>query len=306
VDTLYSAPDNRRVNWDDYDVFCRVIECGGFSAAARQMDRPRSSVSASVMRLEQQLKARLLERTTRRVRMTEAGEALYQSVGPLFMRLREAHSEVAAHVDTVAGTLRIASPYEFGAHHLAAVACDMMARHPELYVEIDVEHAAISPLDRRYDIVFSMLDRELLAAGTIVKRVYSLQPGLFASPRLLAERDAVVRPDDLADLPLLATSTDTAWAFIGPDGGRESVAIVAPRLRSPNAGVRLQAAVAGLGVARITATYCEDAVRAGTLQPVLADYACVPIPVHALLPGRRHMPAKVRAFLDGLSVRLPD
>ncbi len=116
------------MNWDDYDVFCRVIEHGGFTAAARAMDRPKSTVSASVARLEAELRARLMERTTRQVRLTEAGETLYHGIGPLFAGLREARADALAQGETVAGTLRIASPYEFGAHHLGPVACALMAR----------------------------------------------------------------------------------------------------------------------------------------------------------------------------------
>lgn len=289
------------MTWDDYDVFCRVVEQGGFSAAARAMDRPRSSVSASVMRLEQALQTRLLERTTRRLRMTEAGESLYQTIGPLFMRLREARMDLAAQEGTVYGTLRMASPYEFAAHHLASVACDIMARYPDLYVQIDIEYARVSPLERPYDIVFTLADVDTLTAGTIARRVFSLQPAVFAAPALLEGRDAPVRPEDLNEFPLIATSTEVEWRFIGPDDCQHSIAMVAPRLRTSNAGVRLQAAIAGIGIVRVgAASYAEQAVRAGLLKPILPGYTCMPVPVYALLPGRRHMPAKVRVFLDTL------
>lgn len=293
------------MNWDDYDVYCHVIEQGGFSAAARATDRPRSSISAAVMRLEEELKTRLLERSTRRVSMTEAGELLYQSIGPLFIRLREARTEVAARDEVVRGTLRIAAPYEFGAHHLGAVACTMMSHHPALNVQIDVEDTLLNPLDRRYDIVFSMVDIELLSPSTIAKRVFSLRPGIFASPALLADRGHPTQLEDLAELPLLASTHDTAWSFVGPDGQHDTLTITAPRLRSANATVRRQAAIAGLGVLRVTATFCEDAVRDGQLCRLLDQYACTPMQVHALLPGRRHSPAKVRVFLDELSAQLP-
>lgn len=294
------------MNWDDYDVFCRVIEHGGFSAAARVMDRPRSGVSASVMRLEQELHSRLLERTTRRLRLTDAGHALYRRIGPLFAELRDARSEIAAHDETVRGTLRLASPYEFGAHHLAPVACDMMARYPELVVQIDVEHAIVNPLERPCDIVFSMVEREALNSGTIARRVFLLQQGLFASPALLERFPAIERPEDLAGLPLLATSDETAWGFTSPAGESETFALVAPRLRSSNADARLQAALAGLGVLRVTTTYCEREVSAGRLLRVLPDYACVPRAVYALLASQRHPQAKVRIFLDTLSARFAD
>jgi DNA-binding transcriptional LysR family regulator len=288
------------MNWDGYETFCRVVEHGGFSAAARAMSRPKSTVSASVIRLEGELQARLLERTTRSLRLTEAGESLYHSVGPLFVRLREAHVEALAQGKAILGTLRIAAPYEFGAQHLSSVACEMMARHPRLKIQIDVEHASISPLDRRYDIVFSMVDTLMPASGIVARRVYSLRRGLFASPTLLATHGTPECPEQLSRLPLLTAPVDVEWTFVGPEGAVDRVPVRSPRLVSSNAEVRLQAALAGLGVARITASYCADAVQRGLLQPVLPAYACAPLPVYALLPGRRLTPAKVREFLDSL------
>src|SRR5690349_12138492 len=107
------------MNWDDFDAFCQVVDHGGFTAAARALDRPKSSLSAAVARLEDQLCARLLERTTRSLRLTEAGEALYRDASRPLAQLRELATEAAAKGGRVHGTLRIAAPYEFGAHHLA-------------------------------------------------------------------------------------------------------------------------------------------------------------------------------------------
>ena len=127
------------MNWEDLDIFCHVIDHGSFSGAARVLRRPKSSVSASVARLEARLGTRVIERTTRRLRLTEAGESLYREMSPLFGHLREALGNAAAKGQSVSGRLRIAAPYEFGAHHLGAVACAMLSDHPELEVDIDVE-----------------------------------------------------------------------------------------------------------------------------------------------------------------------
>src|SRR5205809_184034 len=135
------------MNWDDFDAFCQVVEHGGFTAAARALDRPKSSLSASVARLEEQLATRLLDRTTRSLRLTEAGESLYRDISPPLSQLREVATDAAAKGARVQGTLRMAAPYEFGAHHLAQVACDVMARHPGLKVHIEVEHSRVAVLD---------------------------------------------------------------------------------------------------------------------------------------------------------------
>jgi DNA-binding transcriptional LysR family regulator len=286
------------MNWDDVDAFCSVIEHGGFTAAARVLGRPKSSVSASVARLETDLNARLLERTTRRVSLTEAGTSLYHDVAPSFRHLREIQVEAKGLGSAVAGTLRIAAPYEFGAHHIGAVACAMLKDYPALHIEVDVEHARIDPLDRRYDIVFSMVESALPASGTVAKRVFSLPRNVFAAPALLARHAPVVQPADLVGVPIIASVDESQWSFADRDGQAIQVPIAAPRMRSSNADVRRRAAIEGLGVARITATFCADAVSAGKLVALLPDHVCAPLRIFALLPGRRLMPPKVRLFLD--------
>lgn len=290
------------MNWDDFEAFCQVVEHGGFTAAARALDRPKSSLSVSVTRLEEQLGARLLERTTRSLRLTDAGESLYRDVSGPLAQLREVAGDALAKGGQVQGTLHIAAPYEFGAHHLASVACTVMARHPQLKVHIDVEHARVALFDRNYDIVFSAIEHAFAPSTVVVRRVFSLARGLFAAPALVAQFPQLATPEDLGALPLLAGADDTDWEFSAPGGGAARVEVRNPRLRSGNASVRMEAALAGLGVARITSTFCADAVADGRLVPLLTDHVCAPLRIYAMLPGRRLVPAKVRAFLDALEL----
>lgn len=285
------------MNWDDFDAFCQVVDHGGFSAAARVLDRPKSSLSASVARLEAELGTRLLERTTRQLRLTDAGESLYRDISRPLAQLRESAVEARAQGTTVQGTLRVAAPYEFGAHHLAAVACRLMQDHPALKVQMDVEHARVALFERHYDLVFSALEHTVAPATIVTRRVYSLERGLFAAPSLLAGR-SLAHPEELEGLPLLAGSEDQSWRFTRPDGAQAELEMRTPRLRSGNAEVRLKAAIAGIGVARITSTFCAGAVAQGLLQPLLPQWTPEPLKIHALLPGRKLVPAKVRVFLE--------
>ena len=292
------------MDWNDVDAFCCVLEHGGFTAAAKALARPKSSISASVARLESELGARLLQRTTRRVRATEAGESLYQDAAPMFQRLREVRSTAAARGNAVVGTLRIAAPYEFGAHHLGAVACSMLGRYPDLRIDIDVEHGRVDPLDRSYDIVFSYFDGALPDSGRVARTVFALKRGIFAAPSLLERYPKVRTPQDLAELPAIASPADAEWTFSDPKGNTQSVPVRA-RMRSPNADVRRRATLEGLGVSRIVLTFCEEQVRRRRLQALLPDYACAPLRIYALLPGRRLLPPKVRIFLELLSANTP-
>ena len=288
------------MNWDDFDAFCQVVEHGGFTAAARALDRPKSSLSACVARLEDQLGTRLLERTTRSLRLTEAGESLYRDISGPFAQLRELAIDAMAKGPQVQGTLRIAAPYEFGAHHLAEVACKIMARHPGLKVHIDVEHSRVALFERNYDIVFSAIEHTLASSSVVTRKVYSLERALFAAPELLARHPGIATPEDLDALPLLAGADDANWQFTADDGSTANVGVRNPRMRSGNAGIRLEAALTGLGVARITATFCAAAVKQGRLVTLLPAWRCAPLRIYALLPGRRLMPAKVREFMDTL------
>ena len=286
------------MNWDDFDAFCQVVDHGGFTAAARALDRPKSSLSASVARLEAELGSRLLERTTRQLRLTDAGESLYRDISKPFAQLRERAVDALAQGAAVQGTLRVAAPYEFGAHHLAAVACRVMKDHPQLKVHIDVEHARVALFERHYDLVFSALEHTVAPATVVTRRVYSLERALFASPELLAGRATLAHPEELEGLPLLAGSEDQSWRFHGPEGAEAEVEMRNPRMRSGNAELRLKAAIAGIGVVRVTSTFCAQAVAQGLLVPLLPQWRCEPLKIHALLPGRRLVAAKVRVFLD--------
>ncbi|MSV30321.1 MAG: LysR family transcriptional regulator [Bryobacterales bacterium] len=289
------------MNWDDYDVFCHVIEHRGFSAAARALERPKSSVSAAIVRLESALGARLIERTTRQLRLTEPGEALYRDVGRLFGELREARTAALAQGEVVAGTLRLAGPHEFSTYQLGPVACTMMSRHPQLKVQIDVADDTINPVESGHDIAFTRLDDAVIPLSSLIqRRVVSLELAVFAAPGLLQERGEPIDPEELIGLPLICSPHDLEWTFAAADGTVVSIPALAPRLSTSNTHVRLQAALAGLGVARIPAFFCAAAVRDLQLRRLLSNYICSPLKIYALLPAKRLMPAKVRLFLDAL------
>src|SRR5215475_9165013 len=136
LDTLSSRMDNPWMDWRDWELFCEVVQHGGFSAAARVLGHPKSSLSAAVQRLEANLGLRLIERSTRHLRLTDAGDTIYQRVKPLFVALHDTHGEALAMSSAISGTLRIKSPYEFGAYHAGPVAIALMGRYPDLAIRI--------------------------------------------------------------------------------------------------------------------------------------------------------------------------
>src|SRR5260370_29274775 len=145
--------DNRAMDWRDWELFCEVVQHGGFSAAARVLGHPKSSLSAAVQRLEGNLGLRLIERTTRHLRLTDAGETIYARVKPLFIALHDSHGETLAMSSAISGTHRIKSPYEFGANHASPVAGELIGHYPDLLIRIDVEPELVRPAVASYHIL---------------------------------------------------------------------------------------------------------------------------------------------------------
>ena len=291
------------MTWDDYDVFCFVVEYRNLSAAARAMGRPKSSVTAAIGRLEAGLGARLLERSTRQCHLTECGDALYASVGDLFDSLRTAQSNALAQGAVVSGTLRIAGPPEFATHQLGPVICGVMARYPQLNVTIDIDDTSVDPIRSRHDIIFTRLDGEQPASSLLQRRVYSFERGTFASLEFLQQRAEPASPQDMREFPLICSSQEREWIFTAADGTVERLPTSLPRFSTSNTALRLQAAEAGLGVARLPPFFAAAAVTAGRLRQLLPGYVCEPLSMFALLPSNRLMPAKVHVLLDALSLR---
>lgn len=145
-----------------------------------------------------------------------------------------------------------------------------------------------------------MLEAPLPSTGIVIRRVSSLERGLYAAPALLEKHGEPRSLEDLGRLPMLAGPNDAPWAITTPDGVTGHLDIHKARLVSSNADIRLQAALAGHGVLRVTASFTNAAVEAGLLRRLLPDHLCEPLSVHALLPARQFIPAKVRCFLDAL------
>ncbi|WP_159875384.1 LysR family transcriptional regulator [Aquitalea denitrificans] len=293
---------SRTNDWNDWHLFGCVAQLGSFSRAAERLQLPKSTVSTAISRLEQRLGLRLLERSTRRLRLTEAGFQLLTEIGPLFSRLEDIADHLQGHAEApLSGTLRIASPYEFASLHLSPVLCDIMQAHPALHIEVDVVSSLIDPLSSGYDLSFVMTSQPLPDSGQLGKRLYTLQQGLFAAPALLQQRGRPQHPAELADWPLLGAATALPWQFRHADG-RHYQLTQPLLLQSANAGLRLQAAIAGRGICLVSRNFAA-AQAAMLLEQILPDWQLPPLKAYALIPNRSLLPTKTRLLLDGLEQR---
>lgn len=289
----------RTINWNDWYAFTTVAQCGSFTRAAEQLDLPKSSVSHAVARLERQLGQRLIERSTRRVALTEQGERMLAQLRPLFERLDAVAAEAGDARDEPQGVLRIATPYEFGALQLSEVVNDVLARHPRLEIEIDVRILGSEPVGASYDVVFFATGEALPDSERVVRRIYSVARGLYAAPALIRRLGQPQGVTELEHWPCLAMPGETLWRFQGPDGRTHTLRPSGP-LRTTNAALRLQAALAGHGATMLAASYCRREVEAGRLQALLPDYTPHPLKIYAHLPGRGLVPARTRVFMEAI------
>lgn len=286
---------------------CLVVEHGGIGAAARAVDRPKSSLSLAIRRLEEDLSVRLVDRTKRRFHLTDRGRVFYENIGPLLTQLDHVMSEFRNSSGCIVGPLRIAAPYEFGAHHLAGVVKTLISRNPQLSITLDVQYAPVKELfGKGYDVVFIMANGNLTDSGVVSCRVFMLERGLFASPAFLDRYPPIRVPEDLSGIPLIASSQDQQWQFVDRNDQIVDVPISGLHLCSSNAHVRRQAALDGFGVTRMVATFCGEAVRSGRLTRILPEFQCAPLCVYGVINERRLMPAAVKALFDELERVSPD
>ncbi|TDR77910.1 LysR family transcriptional regulator [Paludibacterium purpuratum] len=288
---------------DDLRVFLTVAHCRSFTKASDRLALPKTSVSRAVARLEVALGKRLLERSTRSLRLTEAGVQLREQTAELVERIEAHLSQAAEHHERPQGILRIAAPYELGVLRLGDVLNDMLLRYPGLEAEIELTSNLIDPRSEDYDIVFRLQQGAMPDSSQVVRRIYSIARGLYAAPALLQRLGTPSRAADLAGWPAVISPDEPVWQLQAPDGNIETIHPAGP-LRAHNVGMRLNGVVAGLGVGLLSSYYCRREIADGRIVPVLPTFGVAPMRVYALLPARRLMPAKVRVFLDELATVL--
>lgn len=283
--------------------FARVVEAGSFARAADRLDLSVSAVSRHVADLESHLGVRLLNRTTRRLSLTESGQAFYERCVQLLADLEEAEEAVTAGAIVPRGTLRMTASISFGAGYLAPAIAEFQQRHPQLRFDIELSDRAVDLVDERIDVAIRI--GGIGSQALIGRRIGTAQMVCCASPAYLARHGTPRTPTDLADHACLTyeySSDGNLWRFTDAAGEPHDVKVTG--FAHSNNGAMLAAlAVAGVGVTVEPDFILAADVRAGRLVRILRDYAPPTISIHAVYPSRRHLSAKVRAFIDFLALR---
>lgn len=281
------------------EAFVAVVNAGSFARAAEKLRLSRAMVSKHVLALESRLGARLLNRTTRKVSLTEAGQAFHARAADLIAEFAAAE-ELVAETAAPRGLLRITAPVSFGHRHLAPIITAFLARHPAMRCELALSDRMVDLVEEGYDLAVRIA--RLKDSSLIARRIAPARMVLCASPDYLAKAGAPRAPADLARhdcLDYTYSSTRNEWRLVGRDG-REFGVRVEGRLRANDGEALAAAARAGAGIAYLPTFIIGDDLRAKILIPVLPGWTAPNIAVHAVYPAQRQLPVKVRAFVDHL------
>ncbi|WNG31637.1 LysR family transcriptional regulator [Cystobacter fuscus] len=276
----------------DMVLFAAVVREGSFTRAARQLGITKQTASERIGKLEEQLGVRLLERTTRRLRMTESGTTYYDRCAAIAAQIDEANNEVQRRQAEPIGLLRVASPMLYGRRYLAPVVADFLSRYPKASVELVLA-------DRRVDLIEEGLDLAIrigtIDDSSLVARKLGEGPLYFvASPGYLSKH-GMPSAKELRSARCIGFSPFETWEA-------ENVKTrIDPVLTVNDLEVACEAAIAGVGIARVPEILCREAIQDGRLKILFGPRPAMLRTLYAVYPSRQNLPSKVRLFVDALA-----
>jgi DNA-binding transcriptional LysR family regulator len=286
---------------DEINAFAAVADMRSFTQGARRLGVSPAQVSKLVARLENRLGARLLNRTTRDVSLTDTGRAFLERARQLLDDFQALESSVSERGGP-RGLLRISAPVSFGAAQLTPALLDFAAAYPDVQLDVSSTDRMVNLVEEGFDAAVRI--GQLGDSSLVARKLAAVRLVTCASPGYLARAGAPSSPEELArhEAILDTNSADpTLWRFAGD--GRTRDVRVSGRLRFLGAGACIAAASAGFGIARSPAFAAAEDLRAGRLKALLCGFEPEPIYVHAVYPHARHLAPKVRAFVDFLASR---
>jgi DNA-binding transcriptional LysR family regulator len=287
---------------NSFAVFTKVVETGGFSSAARELNMSKSAVSKHISKLEEHLGVRLLNRTTRKLSPTEVGTTFYERARRVVEDVEETELAVSALHTEPRGTLRLNVPMSFGFLHVAPLLADFTARYPNINIDMALNDRVVDLLDEGFDVAIRIA--RLPDSSLIARKLAPFRRAICASPSYWKEHGKPQHPKDLKNHNCLIysyMSSDDEWSFKDAKGTL-SVKI-SGNIRANNGDALRATALEGAGVLLIPTFIVNDDLQNGSLQAVLADFDETDLAIYAVYPHNRYLSAKVRAFVDFLAER---
>jgi DNA-binding transcriptional LysR family regulator len=286
---------------DELAVFLAVLETGSLAAAARRLRRSPAAVTRTLATLEARVGARLIERTTRRLAVTEAGRRLAEEARAVLAGYEAAMAREEG--GPLRGFVRISAPLVFGRRHVAPILAAFLDAHPQISAELVLNDRNLDMVDAGLDVALRI--GALSDSSLVARRVGEVRRVVAAAPAYLARRGPPERPADLADHEVIYSSTQPGpieWRFEGPRGSQ--TVRLRPRLMVNAVEPVIEAAMQGRGVTRVFSYQLADELADGRLVRLLGPYEPAPIPVQLVTVSARLMPPRVRAFLDFAAAEL--
>ena len=282
---------------EDIQVFIRIVEAGGIGKAADQLNMAKSAVSRRLTDLENRLATKLIQRTTRTLNLTEAGQVYYQNAIKVVDSFETLDHSVHTSDQNLTGTLRIALPLSFGLTHLSPVLDEFAKLHPQLTLKLDFSDREVDLIEEGVDLAFRI--GELKETAIQARKIVPIRFVVAASPDYLKQAGLPNTPQDLKQYKILQYSGDQnqEWPFVDPQGAQHSVALES-QLIANNGDFLMQMAIAGHGVLFSPTFIVWQALISGQLQPILTDYQLRELNAYVIYPQTRFLSQKARVFID--------
>jgi DNA-binding transcriptional LysR family regulator len=287
-------------------VFSRVVDQGSFASAARELNLSPAVVTRLVADLEEHLGARLINRTTRRLALTDTGELYLERVRQILTEVEEAEALASAATSEPRGHLRVLAPPAFAVHQLAKHLSKFKARHPRVTLELSVP-GPVETVDENFDVSIIQVGRPLVEGDFVARLLAHSEVIICASPEYLDQRGRPSHPDEMpghdAMLPPFIREITLHRGQFGddePPGDAVTLAPSRPALSTVHIDTMYAAALAGLGIAGLPSFVVEDALLEHALERVLPEWHLLTATLYAAMPTRKHVPARTRAFVDFL------
>lgn len=294
-----------RDHLDGVTVFARVVEKGSFTLAARLLNHSTSYISKEVSRLERRLGVRLLNRSTRKISLTDSGRTYYEYCRQIVADAEEAERSISAQHEIPHGIMKISAPISLGHIYLADLLPQFLKSYPEVQLDVSFDDRLVDVIAEGYDLVIRVTS--LRDTSLISRKIMSSSIITLAAPDYLKRRGCPTHPRELVDHDCITYSyiqRPSYWDFFSASG--EAVGVtVKPQAICNNDELQRSMAVAGLGITRLPSFSCQAELSTGVLVPILEKYEFKDLGVYAIYPHRRHLSTKVRVFVDFLVEHLP-
>lgn len=282
----------------DLEIFARVAATGNMSAAGREMGLSPAVVSKRLSHMEDRLGARLFQRTTRQLKLTEMGEGFYKRVVQILKDIDEAEAYVSQLSEKVSGILRITAPIGFSRKHIGPFLPEFMRHYPDLSVEINLRDDIVDIVGESIDLAIRIA--ELDDSSLVARKLAPCRRVICATPEYLERHGTPKTLSDLANHCCLSLGYQHIWRFTGPDG--PNTIKITPRLRSNSGEVLHEAQLGGMGIALRSTWEISNDLKSGRLKVILPEYReTTGVAVYAVYPCRQYVPPKLKLFIDFLA-----